>query len=145
METDKNLESALTGDVKDIREGQIDRASELKIWIMIPKGMFMTRGKAAAQSGHAVGTCMVLMDRADRARVDLYMAQGQAKISVGVEDEDELRQMVDLCRAAGLVATLVEDAGRTEFAGRTVTYGAVGPYLKSELPSKVKRLRMLQD
>lgn len=145
MNTDENLGSALQGEVCDTREGEVDRSAELKIWIMIPKGLFMTRGKAAAQSGHAAGTCMVLSDRADRAKVDLYMSQGQAKVSVGVDDEHELRQMVDLCRQAGLIATLVEDAGRTEFEGRTVTYGAVGPCLKSELPSKVKRLRILTD
>jgi PTH2 family peptidyl-tRNA hydrolase len=139
-----NHASALDGLVCDRRETVSDGNDEYKIWQFVRRDLPMSFGKFGPQSGHAFGTCMVLTDRRAPEVVDLYIATGQAKIAVAVDDGDELLRMVQLCREAGLVAVAVEDAGRTEFEGRTITTGAVGPCLRSELPGKVRRLRIFK-
>jgi PTH2 family peptidyl-tRNA hydrolase len=146
-ELDINLQSALDGFVKDCRTEVPDRDSELKIWIMARKDLDISLGKFGPQAAHAAGTCMVLSDRknyapdGERSLIDTYLSQGQPKITVAVEDEAELRKCIDLCRAEMLITAIVEDAGRTEFDGKTITVGAVGPCLRSDLPSSVRRLR----
>jgi peptidyl-tRNA hydrolase len=105
----------------------------------------MSQGKFGPQAAHAAGTCMVLSDRRNSVDVDAYMAHGQPKITVGVDDEAELLKMVELCREAMLITVLVKDAGRTELQGKNHTVGAVGPCLRADLPKKVQRLQALRD
>lgn len=142
---DANLSSALAGMVIDCREGEFDRKNEMKIWIIARKDVELSKGKFGAQTGHAAGTCMVLTERSNSGNTDLYLSLGQPKITVGVENEEELVKCFRLCREAMLVAVLVQDAGRTELDGKTYTVAAVGPCLRSELPGPVKRLRTLRE
>nr|WP_250808524.1 peptidyl-tRNA hydrolase [Neorhizobium tomejilense] len=138
---DINLQSALAGFVQDCREEAPAKDADLKIWILARKDLDLSLGKFGPQAAHAAGTCMVISDRRDNSLVDDYLSQGQTKITVGVEDEDDLRKHIELCREAMLVTVLVQDAGRTELEGKTVTLGAVGPCLRSDLPGPTKRLR----
>lgn len=144
-ELEFNLKSVLLdGLVLDSRTEIADKNAELKIWIFARKDLSMSLGKFGGQSAHAAGTCMVLSDRKNDSNVDQYMSLGQPKIVVAVEDEAELVKCVELCRAEMLVSVLVRDAGRTEFDGKTLTLGAVGPCLRSDLPKAVKRLQMFK-
>ncbi|MCZ7862665.1 hypothetical protein O9X98_14920 [Agrobacterium salinitolerans] len=145
-ELEFNLQSVLLdGLVLDSRTEIADKNAELKIWIFARKDLPMSLGKFGGQSAHAAGTCMVLSDRRNDSNVDQYLSQGQPKIVVGVDDETELVKCVELCRAEMLVSVLVQDAGRTEFEGKTLTMGAVGPCLRADLPKAVKRLQMFKD
>jgi len=140
----ENLRSALGGFVRETRTETPDRNSEYKIWIIARKDVVMSTGKFGPQAAHAAGTCMVLTALDDREKCFGYMAVAQPKITVGVENGEELVKAVEACRAAGLVAVLVEDAGHTELEGKTLTVGAVGPCLRSELPGWVRRLRRFE-
>lgn len=144
-ELDFNLKSALGGFVLDCREEVADKNSELKIWILTRKDLKLSTGKFGPQAAHAAGTCMVLTERKGSSIVDLYLSQGQAKIAVGVDGEADVVKFVEMCRAADLVAVMVQDAGRTELDGKTLTVGAVGPCLKSDLPGAVRRLQMYRE
>ena len=141
---DFNLKSALEGFVLESRDVPPPKNSELKIWILARKDLALTPGKFGPQAAHAAGTCMVLSDRRNDSPVDLYLSQGQAKITVGVDDEAELVKCVELCRAAMLVTVLVQDAGHTELDGKTLTVGAVGPCLRADLPKRVRDLQMFR-
>lgn len=145
-ELEFNLRSVLLdGLVLDSRTEIADKNAELKIWILARKDLPMSLGKFGGQSAHAAGTCMVLSDRRNDSNVDQYLSLGQPKIVVGVENEAELVKCFELCRAEMLVSVLVQDAGRTEFEGKTLTMGAVGPCLRADLPKFVKRLQMFKD
>jgi peptidyl-tRNA hydrolase len=139
-----NLQSALNGMVLDCREEVADKNAEPRIWIIARKDLPLSLGKFGAQSGHAAGTCMVLSDRRNSGDIDAYLAHGQPKITVAVDDVPELVKCFNLCREAMLVTVLVQDAGRTELDGKTLTMAAVGPCLRSELPQPVKRLQMFR-
>ncbi|MDW9481841.1 hypothetical protein GOB57_24645 [Sinorhizobium meliloti] len=140
-----NLKSALEGLVLDSREEIADRDAELKIWVFARKDLPMTLGKFGGQAAHAGGTCMVISDRKNNSVVDQYLSQGQPKIVVAVENEAELVKCVQLCHSEMLVSVLVQDAGRTELQGKTLTIGAVGPCLRSDLPKAVRRLQMFKQ
>ncbi|MCS4088606.1 peptidyl-tRNA hydrolase [Rhizobium sp. BK176] len=141
QDLEHNLQSALNGFVVDCREEIPKDDSELKIWIFARKDLTLSLGKFGAQSAHAAGTCMVLTDRGNSVDVNDYLALGQPKIVVGIDDEAELVKAVELCRAEMLVTVLVQDAGRTELGEKTLTMGAVGPCRRNDLPKPVKRLR----
>jgi PTH2 family peptidyl-tRNA hydrolase len=144
-ELEFNLRSVmLDGLVLDSRTEITDKDAELKIWIFARKDLSMSLGKFGGQSAHAAGTCMVLSDRKNDSNIDQYLSHGQPKIVVAVENEAELVKCAKLCHEEMLVAVLVQDAGRTEFDGKTLTMGAVGPCLRSELPKAVKRLQMFK-
>lgn len=142
-----NIRSAEAGLVQDLRTEVPDKNTknaELKIWIIVRKDLKLSLGKFGPQAAHAAGTCMVFTDRKDRSVTDTYLSQAQPKITVGVDDEAELVKAFEICRAAGLVAVLVKDAGRTELEGKTLTVCAVGPCLRSDLPGPVKRLQAIK-
>lgn len=139
-----NLQSALNGIILDCREEIADKNAEPRIWILARKDLPLSLGKFGAQAGHVAGTCMVLSDRRNSGNVDDYMAHGQPKITVAVDDEAELVKCFQLCREAMLVTVIVQDAGRTELDGKTLTMAAVGPCLRSALPQPVKRLQMFK-
>lgn len=141
-----NLDSVKSGFVRETRSPEeVDRDSELRMWLFIRKDLPMPGGKLAAQAGHGFGTCLWLSTERDPALVRAYIDQAQSKASVGVRDERELLQVVDACREAGLVAVAVEDAASTVFDEPTWTVGAVGPCYRHELPRKAARLRLFSD
>ena len=50
------------------------------------------------------------------------------KICVGVDSEQELVDVIDKAKEAGLITSLITDAGLTEFGGvPTITCGCIGP------------------
>ncbi|WP_315922183.1 aminoacyl-tRNA hydrolase [Mesorhizobium sp. SP-1A] len=137
-----NLESALSGDVKDHRASGDQPQNELKMWLLLRKDLPMTEGKLAVQSGHAFGTCMVNVAFKNPELMKAYLADAQPKISVRVKNQNELETCIELCRQAGIEATTITDAGRTEFNEPTMTLGAIGPCYRDDLPKRVKKLQL---
>jgi PTH2 family peptidyl-tRNA hydrolase len=112
--------------------------------IIIRKDLHMRRGKEIAQGSHA--SIAFLTNRLywagtkDWEKEKYYLAGyfGEAeyewirgnfrKICVVVNSEDELLEIVQKAKDAGLVAELIEDSGLTEFGGKpTFTAAAIGP------------------
>lgn len=112
---------------------------EIKIWLAIRADIVMSRGKLAVQSGHAFAEAVL---RADPAILEEYRANSMVKIALRVESEEELLMVYAASLAHDIPSFLVRDAGRTEFTEPTYTVCAFGPCRKSELPSKLKRIRL---
>ena len=67
-----------------------------------------------------------------------------AKITCGVHTEEELMALYDQAIAAGLTASLIIDAGDTEFGGvRTPTGISIGPDLASKIDPITGQLPLL--
>ena len=114
----------------------MDVSSEHKQVIVLRKDLNMRKGKMIAQGAHASlgavlqettdidGQRVMLLD----ARVVRWMDRGAAKICVSVDSESELLAIHEKAMSAGLLTSLVLDAGFTEFGGvPTHTAVAVGP------------------
>ena len=85
----------------------------------------MSVGKTAAQVAHAAVTAVLSAVGTDT--LTEWLRDGQAKVVVRVLSEEELQQRVARAEAAGLRATPIADAGRTELDAGTLTCCAFGP------------------
>jgi Uncharacterized conserved protein len=140
-----NLAAACEGDVRDDRPLDCDISADPRMWLFVRKDIRIPLEKLIAQGGHVAATCAVNAFRnGAAAMVDDWMSRGQAKITKRAKNEAELRKVYELCRAAGLPASIVTDAGRTYFEEPTVTMAAVGPCLRESLPAAVDKMRLLE-
>lgn len=98
----------------------------MKQVIVIRKDLKMRRGKEIAQGAHA--SLMAVLDRLDHPNVQDWLTNDFTKITVRVESEAELLSVYKGAESKGLICSLVQDRGFTEFDGRpTYTAVAVGP------------------
>ena len=120
--------------------------SKIKQVIVIRKDLKMRRGKEIAQGAHAAMAFMAIRiqkaalhsslgNRPHPAVNDLFSAaqwewiEGNfAKVCCQVNSEDELKELYEKAKAAGLEAHTITDSGLTEFGGvSTLTALAIGP------------------
>ena len=98
----------------------------MKQVIVIRKDLKMRRGKEAVQCCHA--SMKVTLDNLNHPDVKEWLAGIFTKIVVSVDSEDELFEIYRNAKDAGLICSLIKDAGLTEFDGvPTYTAVAVGP------------------
>ena len=98
----------------------------MKQVIIVRSDLNMRRGKEAAQVAHA---CLIAaLGYSERHIVKAWLREGGCKIVVSVDSEAELRAAYADARDAGMICSLIQDAGRTEFNGvPTFTAAAIGP------------------
>lgn len=120
--------------------------------IVIRRDLKMRQGKAVAQGCHAaIGAltrvdAALLSDPTDgwSSPMDSWVSDGQAKVCVRVDSEEELMRVHAAAVKAGLPVHLVTDAGRTEFHGvPTRTCLAIGPAWADEVDRITGELRLL--
>lgn len=131
---------------------------EYKQVIILRKDLNMRKGKMVAQGAHASMAAILnksykkLCQEQDfRAGIIMYdprilhWLDGRfAKICVGVDSEKELTDLYKRAVADGMICSLIQDAGFTEFNGElTYTAVAIGPDLISKVDEYTKDLKLL--
>jgi peptidyl-tRNA hydrolase, PTH2 family len=108
---------------------------KLKQILVLRTDLKMRRGKEIAQGSHASMAGYLAHRRNPFMRMWL---DGQfAKIAVGIDGEQALLDLHAAAKAVEVPATLIQDAGRTEFGGvPTYTAVSIGP----GEPEKIKEL-----
>ena len=125
--------------------------------IVIRKDLKMRRGKQIAQACHA--SMKAILDNGYIQRggqilpcyiipmtpeMDDWLAGLFTKISVSVDSEEELLKIHEQAAEAGLVCSLIKDAGLTEFGGvPTYTAVAVGPAKNEDVDKITGELKLL--
>lgn len=110
--------------------------------IVIRKDLKMGRGKEIAQGAHASMKAALL--HGDDPRVTEWLSGLFTKIAVGIDSGDELMDLVDRARAAGLIAEEIIDSGLTVFKGvPTLTCAAIGPDTSEALDPFTGHLKLL--
>ena len=84
----------------------------------------MSQGKLAAQVAHA--SLSAYEDADDRTRTR-WKGQGQKKVVLKAQGEQQLFDLADAAEREGLPHAIVRDAGHTQLDPGTVTALAVGP------------------
>jgi len=87
----------------------------------------MSKGKIAAQAGHAAVSAA---EEARKRRPSWWKAwinEGQCKIAVKAESEEELLELETKAKELGLPSALVTDRGLTELPPGTITCLGIGP------------------
>lgn len=114
----------------------------MKQMIVMRHDLKMPVGKLIAQGAHASMKATLL--NMEREEVKEWLAGKFTKIAVLVRSEEELLEVYDRAREAGLIAELVTDAGLTVFNGvPTNTCIAVGPATHEKLVPITGHLKLL--
>ena len=101
--------------------------------IVLRTDLKMSRGKVAAQAGHAA------VSAAEEARKNYsdwwraWIEEGQCKIAVRADSEQELLELEKKARELKLPSALVVDRGLTELPPGTVTCLGIGPAPSSQV------------
>jgi len=98
-----------------------------KMVIVARKDLDLSKGKLAAQVGHAAVECTLKAMRYAREELDAWLEEGQMKAVVKVAGEKDLYPLKAAAERAGLCTALITDAGRTELPPNTVTVLGIGP------------------
>lgn len=98
-----------------------------KMVIVARNDLKLSKGKLAAQVGHAAVDCALKCMKHDRRAFDAWHGEGQKKTVLKVGSEKELYPLKADAERAGLSTALIKDAGHTEVAPGTVTVLGIGP------------------
>lgn len=128
--------------------------------IVMRTDLKMRKGKMVSQGAHA--SMKVFLDMMDRARSGVAAESGVVmtlgvtptmwewaegiftKICAATDSEQELLDLYEKARAAGLPCALIEDRGLTEFGGQlTKTCIAIGPAAPDLIDLITGHLRLL--
>jgi len=122
--------------------------------IVMRKDLNMRKGKMIAQGGHSVLKFLIDHNEAERpdellvklspAEIDWMFNGAFAKIAVGVDSEEELRELMFKAELADIEVNPIIDAGRTEFNGvPTLTCAAFGPDYVDVIDKVTGHLKLL--
>ena len=85
----------------------------MKQVIILRKDLNMRKGKMVAQGAHA--SLKAVLSDLDRSDTKEWLNSGMTKITVSVDSEQDLFKAYHQAKALGLMCSLIEDLGRTEF------------------------------
>lgn len=118
----------------------------MKQIIVLRKDLNMRKGKLVAQGAHA--SMAAILDEhhqvKDDPRISLWLNGKFTKICVSVDSEEELIEIHNEAKSQGILTTLIQDAGLTEFGGvPTLTAVSVGPDTAEKLNPITGHLKLL--
>ncbi|CAD1474115.1 unnamed protein product, partial [Heterotrigona itama] len=97
-----------------------------KLILVIRTDLKMGKGKIAAQCAHAAVEAYKAAENYPEI-LRAWEKCGQAKITVKVDSESALKEIVKQARAVGLLANIIKDAGHTQVKPGSRTVCAIGP------------------
>jgi PTH2 family peptidyl-tRNA hydrolase len=95
--------------------------------IVFRADLTLSKGKIAAQAGHAAVSAAEEARRHHKEWWTAWLNEGQRKIAVKVKNERELLNLEKLAKELALPCFLVVDRGLTEIPPDTVTCLGIGP------------------
>lgn len=129
----------------------------MKQVIVIRKDLNMRKGKMVAQGAHA--SMKVFFDKMEHIKimsaddtvysmvvpkfVTEWISGTFTKICVGVDSEEELFCIYEDAKAKGILCSIIQDAGLTEFDKPTYTAVAIGPDTSDKINQLTGHLKLL--
>lgn len=111
---------------------------ELKQVIIIRKDLRLSRGKLAVQVAHASVTA------ADKSKFKReWLNSEQKKVVLKCKNLNELLNLFESVKRAGLPSALIKDAGHTEIPAGTVTCVGIGPAPEKDIDKVTGDLKLL--
>jgi len=126
----------LKGPTEEATFDEFNISGEMKLVLVVRNDLKMGKGKAAAQCAHA--SVMAYQQAAKRQPelLKLWQLSGQRKVVLKTEDPASLLAIQRESSIAGIITSLVRDAGHTQVAAGSMTVLGVGP-APEELVDKV--------
>ncbi len=111
--------------------------------IVVRADLKMSKGKLAAQVGHAAVSASELARVMHPERWRAWMEEGQCKVVVKVNDELKLLELERRAKELGLPTALIVDRGLTELPPNTITCLGIGPAPTKQVDEVTKDLPLL--
>lgn len=118
-------------------------AFSYKMVIVIRTDIKMSKGKMAAQVGHAAVSASEYARKNRPEWWNPWISEGQCKIAVKVKSEQEIVEIERKARNCGLPAAMIVDRGLTEIPPNTITCVGIGPAPANKLDSITGNLSLL--
>ena len=118
-------------------------SEEYKLVILVRNDLKMTKGKIAAQLGHASVNCALSSKKNHTKQFDGWMNSAQTKIVLRGDTEEEIFQFKAAADAQGINNSVIADAGRTQIEPGSITCLGIGPEKVSVLDKMTGGLKML--
>ncbi|HRR54585.1 MAG TPA: peptidyl-tRNA hydrolase Pth2 [Candidatus Methanomethylicus sp.] len=116
---------------------------QFKQAIIVRQDLKMSKGKVAAQAGHAAVSSYVSAKRRKPDWADYWLQEGQKKVALKVGSLDDLLNLKKDADLDSLPNALIEDAGLTELEPGTVTCLGIGPAPSAYIDRIAGRLKLL--
>jgi PTH2 family peptidyl-tRNA hydrolase len=116
---------------------------EYKQVIVFRRDLKLSKGKIAAQAGHAAVSAAQEANKRHRSWWEAWLFEGQRKVAVKVKDEKELLELEEQAKELGLPNALIVDKGLTEVPPDTVTCLGIGPAPAEEIDKLTGKLPLL--
>ncbi|GBM79611.1 Peptidyl-tRNA hydrolase 2, mitochondrial [Araneus ventricosus] len=116
---------------------------DLKLVLVVQNGLKMGKGKMAAQCAHASVMAYQHCSIKSPHLLKEWLKSGQRKVVVKVDSEEALLELAAKARRAGLIISLVCDAGRTQIPSGSRTVLAVGPGPEQSIDTITGDLKLL--
>jgi len=101
--------------------------------IVFRSDLRLSKGKIAAQAGHAAISAAEETRKRHKELWTAWMREGQCKIAVKVRSEKELLELEKQAKDLALPCALIIDRGLTEVPPGTVTCLGIGPALAEKI------------
>ncbi|KAI8388408.1 peptidyl-tRNA hydrolase PTH2-domain-containing protein [Radiomyces spectabilis] len=116
-------------DLDELPTGAIDcsKYEDYKMVLVVRQDLGMTKGKIAAQCGHATLACYKAVKKNNPEMLKRWEQSGQAKVALKASSEDQLLELQAIAQSLNLPAQSICDAGRTQIAAGSRTVLGIGP------------------
>ena len=111
--------------------------------IVFRSDLRLSKGKAVVQAGHAAVSAALQSRRNHREWLENWFNEGQCKIAVEVDDEDDMHNLEMQANDVGLPCALIVDRGLTEIPPGTVTCLGIGPGPSEKIDKLTRTLSLL--
>jgi PTH2 family peptidyl-tRNA hydrolase len=116
---------------------------EYKQVIVFRSDLKLSKGKIAAQAGHAAVSATEEARKHHRRWWEAWAREGQCKIAVKVKSEKELLELEEQAKELALPNALIVDRGLTEIPEGTVTCLGIGPAPAEKVDRLTGKLKLL--
>ncbi|KAG0010229.1 hypothetical protein BGZ80_001659 [Entomortierella chlamydospora] len=135
--TDEDSEDEENADL-----AEFDLGEEYKMVLVVRSDLGMGKGKAAAQCCHATLANYKELSKKSPKTLTRWEYCGQAKVTLKVDNEEDMLLLQAQALSIGLAAHSIRDAGRTQIAAGSRTVLAVGPGPVSVVDSVTGKLKL---
>lgn len=104
--------------------------------IAVRTDLKMSKGKIAVQTAHGSVSAYVKTKKYYQDWADNWLSEGQRKITVKVNSEEEIHKLAEAARKADIPYAIINDAGLTQLPPGTTTVIGIGPS-REELINKI--------
>ena len=111
--------------------------------IIFRKDLSLSKGKIAAQAGHAAVSAAIEARTHYRNWFKAWILEGQRKIAVKVKNEKDLLKFKEYAVDLGLPNALIVDKGLTEIPEGTITCLGIGPAPAEKIDRLTGELKLL--